>query len=441
MRDTVLVKLRWSYRIFPGWWTVVTGSFMNLWGAGYTVYGFSALFKPMSAELNFSRAVTSVAASIGRLQSGIQDPVLGWMVDRFGPRRVVLFSIFLLGIGLMSMYFIYSLWAFYLVWGIVVGIGQNVSSGLPINKSITNWFVKKRGLAMGMRMMLTAALVLPLITWFIDNWGWRVACVIGGIVAIAIGFPLAWLGLKDQRPEFYGLLPDGATSTDKSGDVNQMVERGVKYAANFDEVEFTFRQALRTPAYWFLIVAQIGQSISSQSLLVHFVPFLTDIGMTPAKAAAVVTMSGLFGIVSRFGSGFVADRVRKKNLRFIISGGFILQAAGIGIFLVSQTVGMIYPFLISYFFCMGVGMIVIPVTSGRYFGRKAFGSIQGSSTIITMLPGIVAPVYLGWVYDTTGRYIAGFATVAAILAVSGVVMLIARPPKPPAHITGVHQIV
>lgn len=440
MAETVLVKPRRPARIFPGWWAVVTGSFMNLWGAGFSTYGLSALFKPMSTELGMSRAATSVVTSIARLEGGIEGPVVGWFVDKLGPRKVGLVGVFLFGLGFILMYFVNSLWSFYLVWGIIIGIGQNMGSGLPIMKAITNWFVRKRGLALGLRMMLTAALLTPLVTFFITTWGWRMACVIGGLGMWLVGLPLFWFGVKDQRPEFYGLLPDGAAPGEKTADVNQMIERGAKYASDFDEVEFSARQAVRTGAYWLLIVVQIGQAVGTQSLLVHFVPFLTDIGMSPAKAAATVSLAGIASIISRFVSGLVADRLGKNGLRFFMGGAFLLQAFGIAIFVWKQTISMVYPFLILYFFSMGIGLVLNSVIAGRYFGRKAFGLTRGISTIATMPLSMAAPVYLGWVYDTTGSYVTGFVTVAGVLVVAAIAMVLARPPKPPAQITDIHQI-
>jgi len=106
------------------------------------MYGFSALFKPLALELGFSRAVTSVATGIGRFSGGFEAPVTGWLVDKFGPKYVILFGVTVFGLGLILMYFIDSLWAFYIVWGVVVSTGMNTALAFPIDKAITNWFVK-----------------------------------------------------------------------------------------------------------------------------------------------------------------------------------------------------------------------------------------------------------------------------------------------------------
>ncbi len=189
-----MIKKKKLPRIFFGWWTVLGGSLITLWLSGYGSYGFSALFKPISTELGFSRAVTSTGASIMRLEGGIEGPIAGWATDRFGPRRVALVAVFLAGLGLTLMYYVHSLWIYLLVWGGLFGIGNNLKM-IPLDTAISNWFVKKRGLALGVRWVLnglSGALVLPLVAWLLGQQGWRVTLVIGGMVTWAVGFPVVW---------------------------------------------------------------------------------------------------------------------------------------------------------------------------------------------------------------------------------------------------------
>ncbi|MFC2056434.1 MFS transporter [Chloroflexota bacterium] len=428
-------------KIFLGWGLVATGSFLSFWGVGYRYYGLSALFKPLSAELGMSRAATSVVVSIGRVGGSFEGLLTGWLADSIGPRRVIYFGVFLFGLSLILMNFINSQWGFYLVWGVMMGLGFSASSGVPMNVAITNWFVKKRGLALGMRMMISAAFALPIITWLITSYSWRTACVVGGVAMLIIGLTLTKLFVRDHRPEYYGLLPDGAPMAAESKEnTSQMIERGVEYAAEVQEVEFTFRQAVRTPTYWLLILSQIGSSITLDSLVLHFIPLLTDMGMSPTKAAATVTIASLSSTVSRVVSGFLADRVGKQHIRFVLAGSFLLQAGGIGLFVLNQTIIMVYPFLILYFITMSINLIVRPLIVGRYFGRKAIGFIRGSSLVAVMPLGILAPVYLGWVYDTTGSYETALTVIVSLLAASAIFMFLARPPKPPVDNVDISEI-
>ncbi len=415
-----------------------------MWGFGYYMMGLSALFKDIASELGLSRAVTSVAASIGRFEGGFEAPVTGWLIDRFGPRWIVIFGVFLNGLGLILMNFINSLWGFYVVWGVIVATGCNILS-LPLTKAITNWFVKKRGIAisvLGGLRALSGVVVLPLIIWLMATQGWRMTCVIGGVVMWLVGLPLAWFFVRQQRPEYYGLLPDGAkTETELAADTSRMIGRGVEYAAEVQEAEFTLRQAMRTPAYWLLLIGYGGDTIAFGAIVFHSVPLLTDMAISPMRAAVIVAIATAVSIPTRLVGGFLADRVKREYLRFILTGTLLLEAAGIAVFLLNQTEAMAYVFLCVFWIGHGIGVTLNPAIRARYFGRKGFGSIQGTSMMFLTPLGALAPIYAGWVYDITGSYIPAFTSFAVLFAFTAVVMSFARAPKPPAEVTDIRKFV
>ncbi|MBI4283859.1 MAG: MFS transporter [Chloroflexi bacterium] len=439
-----MIKRRGLSRVFPGWWTVLTAGFLAMWGHGYTSYGLSALFKPMSSELGLSRAITSGVTSIGRLEGGIVGPLAGWITDRFGSRWIVLFGVFLFGLSLILMYFVNSLWAFYIVWGVMLGTGVNIAATIPMDAAIANWFVKKRGLAQGIRHVisgLSGVLVLPFVAWLLAIQDWRMACVVGGVIMWLVGLPLTWFFVKRHRPEYYGLLPDGSTVKEEGTRVEQIIDKGVEYAAEVEEVEFTLRQAMKTPVYWLLLGALAIHSAVGPTINLHAIPFLTDIGIDPLRAAGIMAITSLAGIPARFAGGFLADLVKRRHIRFLLGAVYFVQAVGITIFLLKPSIATIYVWLVLYNAGYGAAWTLSSLITARYFGRKAFGSIRGFSGLFMVPVGIVAPVYAGWVYDTTGSYITSFTLFAVMLAFGTILAFLALPPRPPAQITDVHRIV
>ncbi|UCD08070.1 MAG: MFS transporter [Dehalococcoidales bacterium] len=428
-----------SRGIFFGWWTVITGTFLNFLGSGYSDYGFSALFKPMSEELQLSRATTSLASSIGRFGGGLEALVVGWFVDRFGPKKIAIFGLFLFCSALVLTYYMDSLWSFIVVWGIMAGMGGTLCWTTPMEKAITNWFVKKRGLAMGIRWVLSGMLLLPLITWLIDTQGWRMTCAIGGVVMFAVGLPLILLFVRDHRPEYYGLLPDGAKAEDDAESSEGMMERGAEYAEEVQEVEFTLRQAMKTPSYWMIVLAQATFGSTHRALSLHIMPFLTDMNIEATSAAAMVTLTGLISLALRFIGGVAADRIRIGYLRFFFGGSYLLKAVALTIIVINQSTPAIYVFLTLNYISFGISMTLGSFIWGRYFGRKAFGSIRGFSAVFMMPLAFLVPIYAGWVYDTSGSYLNAFITLAILAAAAGVFMFFAPPPKPPAQVTDINK--
>ncbi len=435
-------KKKGLLNIFPGWWIVLATGFVTLWGHGYYSQGFSALFKPISADLGLSRAVTSVASSIGRFEGGLEAPIIGWLTDRYGPKWVMMFGAFLIGLGLLLMGVVNSLWAFYLAWGVVLGTGMNIGLTIPMDKAISNWFVKKRGVALSARAILqgfATMAVLPLIAWLIGSIGWRMTCVLGGVVMLVVGLPLLFFYVKQQRPEFYGLLPDGAAAA--APDKNQMIGRGIEYAAHVDEYEFTLRQAMRTRAYWLFITAWTVGNMAIMPMMVHFIPFLTDMGINPVRAAWMMSLSSALAIPTRLIAGYLTDRVGKANMRYIAIGTFFLVALGITVYQLFQTTAMAQVFLILYYAGFTATIPLYTAVGSRYFGRKSIGSIQGISTLMMMPFGVIAPIIVGGIYDRTGSYNIAFNLCLGLLVLASVLILFAQPPKPPAKITDINKII
>lgn len=421
----------------------MAGGLLALWGHGFHAYGISALFKPIAGELGFSRTLTSVAASIGRLEGGIEGPLAGWVTDKFGPKWIVFIGTAVIGISLVMMAFISELWHFYIVWGLLLGTGVNVALAIPLDTAISNWFVKKRGTALSIKWIfsgLSGVLVMPLIAWMISAIGWRKACFTGGIVMLVVGLPLVLTCLKSKRPEYYGMMADGAETEEGDLDQEQMIKRGIEYAAESDEIEFTLRQAMKTFAYWLLIVVHSVHGLVAPAINIHCIPFLTDRGINTTLAAGMMGLMLAASIPARFAGGYIADRLSRKRLPRAMAFAYFLQSVGITVFLLLDSQFSIYVWFILYGLGMGMAMPINTAIRARFFGRKAMGTIIGTSMMFLTPVGVIAPIYAGWMYDTTGSYQTAFIIFAVLLYISAALLVVLHPPKPPEVVTDIRKI-
>jgi sugar phosphate permease len=198
-------------RIFYGWWIVVASTVAAGLSGGLYFFGFSTFFLPLIQDFSWSRAALSGAFSFSKLEGGIMGPVGGFLVDRLGPRTVMLAGVSLMGAGFILISRIDSLVTFYLVFIFFIAAGCTIGLQQAPMVAVANWFIQKRGLAMGIVTsgMGLGGLAVPFLAWLIVSSGWRTAAVVSGLAVWVVGIPLA-LAMR-HRPEDQGLLADGRT--------------------------------------------------------------------------------------------------------------------------------------------------------------------------------------------------------------------------------------
>ncbi|NIP43449.1 MAG: MFS transporter, partial [candidate division Zixibacteria bacterium] len=353
------------------------------------------------------------------------------------PRVVNLLGEFMAGLGLMLMYFVNSFWMFLFVWGFLVSVGFNLAGFGPLETALSNWFIKKRGLAIGLGRFIfgiITGVILPVMSFLLYAYGWRSAFLIAGFGTWILGIPLTWFFVKPKRPEYYGLLPDGVKEIQSeilditvNNDGESMIDAGVEYAKQYGEIEFTVRQIMRVRAFWIMAIAGILYSVSWSVVQLHHVPHLIDVGIDPVVAAGALGMMVVVSAPGRLLGGVLMDRIPSDKVKYVFFAVNTAQVLELFIFLFAKTMGMVYVFVGLYGFTMGIRYVLYPLTRGRFFGRKAYGSIQGISSLMTLPASIFSPIYAGWMYDVTGSYQAVLIQGIALLAIASVAFLFMMP--------------
>ena len=302
-------KLRFPL-IFFGWWIIIFGGILSGLGEGFRGWGlqlFANLFR-----IWFKSCWCFGSFWLSAVCNGIMFPLAGWLSDKMRPKWIIFSGVMIMSAGLLTMNFVSSTWSYYLTWGILIGGGHGLGLSVAHDKLLTNWFVKKRGTAFGSRFAIMGVMelvALLFISSFIAIKGWRMTCLMCAGVIIGIGLLVALRFVKQERPECYGLLPDGApTETGLEEDRENLISKGLEYAASFQETEFTLKEAMRVPAYWILIISFMIHGMVFNAFNLHCIPFLTDMGTDSIVAAGMMAMMVFFQIPSRFLGGIIADR-------------------------------------------------------------------------------------------------------------------------------------
>ena len=408
-------------KVFYGWWILLLCSFLSVYASGIFYYGFSTFVKPVVRELGWSMAMISGAFSLYRLEAGIAAPIVGFLLDRIGPRKLVFAGGLVMGGGFIFLSQVSTVLPFYAAV-ITISFGWSGFAGTAVgNPLIGKWFLKKRGTAFGIYAAARglSGLLVPVVAYLIVLYGWRTTLIILGLLTWIVVLPSSF-ALK-HSPEKCGLLPDGGPA---EHDVHHPARGNTKTAA-VKEVDFPLRKALLTPAFWIITICLFSHQITQSAIFVHLIPYLIDVGIDSKSAASVITFVTLTSMVGRYGFGWLSDRFNKKWLLFTL---YMLQPIGIiSLIRVSHVVDII-PFVLVYSIAYGGNTVVKAVIIGDYYGRENYGSIYGIIYGISTFGSFIGPLIAGLVYDIKGSYYVAFTSFAVMMGLTALLVLLLKRP-------------
>ena len=411
--------------MYYGWWMVAITSVMSFFASGIFFRGFGVLVLPIRDQLMITQAQTNLVFSVARAEGGLEGPLAGWLIDKFGNRKVLVPSLMITVAGYFLMAFwMPSLWSFALVYLGLVSLGNSMAFQHACFAALNQWFVRRRSLSISI-LAAVASLgglaLIPTMNLLIDKTNLQWGLIASGLFYLVILLPICyWFR---NRPEDMGLLPDGAT--------RPPAVAGTRGAARRVYRDYTVREALRTRAYWFLLLGAGLRQTATLGILVSLFPILVDDkGMSQQMAANLVGAMSAINFVSRLVMGYLGDRVSKKAIL-----GLSLGVEGIGyLFLwlgdwqTAVGITLVLGFVVCEGMMDGAGVIVWAAL-GEYFGRSRFATLRGYITFGYAWALVASPVYAGWIYDRFGNYDRAIVPGAICAMIAGVFfMLIKQPP-------------
>ena len=401
-------------------------------GGGINFYGFSAFFVPLSEEFGWSRSVLSGVFALSRLEGGLLGPVEGWLIDRFGPRKLMLIGIPLMGLGFILLSRVNSLFSLYMVYILAITFGGGLGTFAPAGAAVANWFVKKRGRALGVIMSGVAVgggILLPLIGWWITRFGWRHAAVAAGIFIIILGIPIA--SIMRHRPEQYGQLPDGEQPSNELDNAISQEELSAADSNPIAPLEFTAREAIKTSAFWFLGASLSVRSLTTTGLTIHFVAMMVDRGFSLTLGSTLLGLVAMTSVIGRVGLPSIGDKLDKRYLMAITYVAMGISMVGMAY---AQSTLWVFVLLFIYSVTYG-GIIVLPLSlQAEYFGRYSFATVRGVMNTVQTSGMLAGPIFAGIVYDLTKSYDIAFMGFGIASFLAALLIIGARRPKSPYRI-------
>jgi MFS family permease len=400
-----------KHRFFYGWVLAIASFFLLVisWCAGQHSYG--VFFKSLLNYFGWTRSMTVGAYSARSFVHPVLGIVVGRLSDKFDPRLLITVCALFLGGGFLLMSRINDIWQLYLFFSVIITIGMS-GFYVPILSPVARWFDKRRGLVTGIvgsGMNVAAMIMPPLAAWLISEHGWRDSYVIIGIAVLVLTIPLAQF--MRREPGQMGQLPYGAGEVETE-------------APSLKAGGYSLREALVTRQFWLVGLLVCCSMMASYTVLLHLYTHITDMKISEANAAGVLSVIGGASIIGKIVLGSVADKI---GCKWAYAIDLALTALALLWLAFAGEVWMLYLFGVVFGFSYGGGGALFSPAVAEYFGLRSHGVIMGAAGLFGAIGNALGPFLAGLIFDKSGSYQLAFLICAAVGAIGVIAALLLRP--------------
>jgi len=422
--------------LFYGW-VIVVVTFVTMAIGVNARTAFSLFFPPIIDEFGWERGITAGAFSFGFLVSGAVSPLIGRLMDRAGPRAVMELGVALMAGGLLLAPLTTQPWHLYLTIGVMVGAGSVCLGYSGQSLFLPNWFIRRRGMAMGLAFAgvgIGSITLLPWVQLMIEQTGWRTACTAMGILILVVLAPINLLLRK--RPEDIGLEPDGdaAPSASSAKPISNIVDPA------WAGTDWTLKRAIGTARFWWISLGYFCGLYIWYAVQVHQTKYLLDIGFSSSVAVWALGVVSLLGIPGQILLGHLSDRMGREWIWAASCLGFAICFAALIGLKYAPVLPLVYLMILTqgalgYGLTSIMGAVVLEIFQG-----KQYGSIFGTIMLAALAGGAAGPWATGILYDFYGSYTVAFAIGIAVSVLSATAIWQASPRKVRAVAGQLHKV-
>lgn len=398
--------------MFRGWWIVASGAVIQMLVGGLIYQLYGAYVVLIEREFGWSKTALSAVYSLFRFESGLLGPPQGWLLDRYGPRRVMRVGMVFLAVGFLGLSQIERLATFLLCF-VLIAVGGSFAGYISICVTLVNWFHKKRAMAISIASMgfAVGGFIVPLAIVALERWGWRATAFATGLVFLSLGLVLT--GPFWARPEDCGCTIDGVPE-DAAGTVTE-------------GPRITITEAITSPAFWTLSLGHAFALVIVSAISVHLIPHLIEtLGFTLGQAGFGVMAMTAMQFIGMGVGGYIGDRVDKRRMAI---GCMFMHGAGLLCLAFATSWTMVLAFAVLHGLAWGGRGPLMQAMRADYFGRHSYGMIVGYSSVVVTLGTSGGPILAGVLFDLFGDYRRAFSVISIFSILGALMFWLAKPPR------------
>ncbi len=406
-------------KVFYGWWIVLACAGVQWLAALTWMHSYGGYALKLQADFGWSMSVLSLAFALTRLESGLLGPLQGWLVDRYGPRLILIIGTVIFSVGFFLFSLVETITTYFIAF-ILIALGSSLGGFATLMVSIVSWFDAHRAKAVAMSQIGFSAggLCVPFVMMGLEAFGWRSMALYSSILIMVVGIPL--VSLVRHRPEDYGEVPDGVRARGDDEPTDELNR-------SQSQISLTWRQAVREPSFWLISSGHGLSLLTVSSMLAHLIPYLTfDLGYSPVNAGFVFALMTALQMTGLFLGGVIGDRFDKRAICVLCMMGHFVG-------LIALTYGaqpeLVLLFAVAHGLAWGIRAPLMVALRADYFGPKSFGTIMGISSLIVMIGMTCGPLFSGVMFDLYGNYNLAFTCIAFCSLIGAMCFWFAKPPK------------
>ncbi len=415
--------IEWSrhHLSFYGWRMVLVGCLFRLLGGGFHFYGFTVFVLPLEKDLGINRAATGLVFGLARAEGAIEGPLAGYLIDRLGPRPIMMAAVLFTGVGYILLYWVQSYWMLLVIYLGVVSLAFGAGFMHCPMVLANSWFIRYRARAMALvscAIGVGGALLAPILAYVVHYYGWRLGMVFAGTAFLLLGMPLA--AVVRRSPEDMGLSPDGdipSREAPASG-------RSVTDRAAPSDTEVGIWDAFRGSPFWLLVFATLFRVLGLSTVIQAFVPILVWKGVAELSTRWFLGAFAALSLPTHLIVGSLADRFNKARLMAVC---MLVAASGLLLLTYAQNTLWIWLFLPLF----SLVEAVFPVTwamVGDLYGRRHFAKVRGNMGFFYQWGGLFGPALAGAIFDATQSYKPALLGIAGLYVISaGLYLCLSKP--------------